>query len=175
MRKAIMLGGLCIAAIALSLSGCMGPEGDVYIQLGWYYTPASMYSTDPSLQRVGYIHPFTNYPTEPGTYYLTYFHTQTGLTHYISYALTAHKGDHFFEQGPDSIFEIYCWENANYPDFMQLKSITATAAGQPQGMTLSGTAPAGKEVQQFEYTQSHGGWDVHVRGGIIDSSQPGGT
>ena len=172
MRKTIMLGMLLHCSHShFAHRMARDPRGDVYIQLGWYYTHASLYTTDANLQRVSYIHPFTNYPTEPGSYYLSYYHTQTGLTHFINYTLTAHEGDHFFEKGSDAIFEIYCWENLNYPDFMQLKSITRTAAGEPQGIAISKTAPAGKEVQQFEYTQSSGGYDFHVRGGIIEATQ----
>jgi hypothetical protein len=169
MKKTIMLAMLCVALFALSLGGCVLREGDVYIQLGWYYTPDTLYSSDPSLQRMHFISAFTNYPTEPGTYYLTYHHAETGRTHYIYYTLSAHEGVHPFEQGPDAIFEIYCWENANNPDFMQLRSITAPSAGSSKGVTLSAAAAAGgTEVQQFQYTRSAGGYDLLVRGGLLE-------
>jgi hypothetical protein len=164
-----MLAVLCVSLSALALSGCVLREGDVFIQLGWYYAPDTLYTTDTSLQRLSYISPFTNYPTEPGSYYLTYHHVETGRTHYIYYTLTAHVGEHPFEQGPDAIFEIYCWENANNPDFMQLRGITAAAAGSPKGVAPSPAAPAGgTEVQQFDYTRTAGGYDLHVRGGLLE-------
>jgi hypothetical protein len=169
MRRWILAAGLCAALFTLFLGGCMFREGDVYIQLGWTYAPDTLYSTDPGLQEAYYIAPFTSYQTEPGTYYLTYHHSQTGLTHYIYYTLTAHEGRHAFEQGPDAVFQVYCWENTSYPDFYQLRgAATATATETAKGVTISATAPgAGKEVPQFEYAQSNGGWDLHVRGGLL--------
>jgi hypothetical protein len=141
-------------------------EGNVYIQLGWNYAPDMLYSTDPSLPRT--IYPFTNYLTEPGTYYLNYHHAETGRTHFIYYTLTPHEGRRPFEQGPDAFFQIFCWEDAGNPDFIQLRSVTTAAPGSPRSVTLSAAAPAGgTEVQQFDYTQSVGGYDLHVRGGLI--------
>jgi hypothetical protein len=170
MKRTILVAGLCAALFTLGLAGCdMFREGNVYIQLGWAYTPDTMYSTDPSLQGAYYIAPFTNYETEPGTYYLTYHHAETGLTHYIYYTLTAHEGRHAFEQGPDAVFQVYCWENANPPQVFQLRSAAAPAVGTAKSVTVSTTAPAaGKEVPQFEYTQSVGGWDLAVRGGLLE-------
>ena len=169
MKKTIPLAALCAALFALSLGGCVLQKGDAYIQLGWYYAPDTLYTTDPGLQRMHVISPFTNYPTEEGTYYLTYHHAETGRTHFIYYTLTAHESRRPFEQGPDAIFEIYCWETANNPDFMQLRSITAAAPGSTTGVTLSASAPgSGTEVQQFDYTRSAGGYDLHVRGGLLE-------
>jgi hypothetical protein len=169
MKKTIMLAVLCVSLSALALSGCVLREGDVYIALGWNYAPDTLYTTDANLQRLYYIAPFTNYPTEPGSYYLTYHHAETGRTHYIYYTLSAHVGDRPFEQGPDAFFEIYCWEDAGNPDFIQLRGITAAAAGSPKTVALSAAAPTGgTEVQQFDYARSAGGYDLRVRGGLLE-------
>jgi hypothetical protein len=161
-------------ALVIALSGCFGPEGDLYLSFDWNYTPDSFYSDDYNMPSTIYRN--TDYWTVPGDYYLSYYVTpfSTQYYYYIYYTLEAHRG-FLFLKGKDARFQLYLWGYSG-ATLTQLQSI----AGRPQGELApaedasKGVAKIGapadtancEQKQLYQYEETQGAYTLKVRGGI---------
>jgi hypothetical protein len=157
-----------LAALTLALiTGCAGPEGDVYLAFDWTYTPEWYDTDDPNLPNTIYRN--AEYVTEEGDYYFEYYHAESGYIRWIGYTLTAHEGGFPFVPGEDARFELFLSAFSD-PAFIQWQSSTGAASGEPDSITASALPmqPEDLRVQTFERTMTSAGWTLSIRGGVIE-------
>ena len=166
MKRFVMTAALVLTVVLLALTGCSGPAGDVFISFDWVYAPDYFITTDSNLP--GTIYRTTDYPTYAGDYYFEYHHSVSGGTHWIYYTLTAHDGTLLVFPGHDARFQIYCLAYDN-PTFTQVENAVGPQETPPAAsITAREAAPtAGRRVKQYEYTETVGGYDLHLEGGVI--------
>ena len=164
MKKAVVFA-LVALAVAL-ITGCAGPEGNVYIFFDWTYTPDWFNATDPYLPDTIYRN--ADYLTAEGSYYFEYYHSVSGYRRWITYTLTAHDGMFVFP-GEDARFELFL---AAYddPQLVPWESVVGTpAAGTNEIHAAAATPqPADGCLQTFTHTETKGRWTLTVTGGVIE-------
>jgi hypothetical protein len=173
MKRIVLVAAILTSAAVLLLSGCKGPAGDVFIAYDWgFNTPLSITSTDPSVP--ARIFPGVYYQTLPGSYYVQYSYASypVGYYRYLTYSLTAIQGRPGFLPGDNANYTVWLYENS-YPTLvLDVTPRTISQGAQnPAGVPQSPLPGAGKRVQQFDYTETLGGYDVHVVGGVIEPVQ----
>lgn len=174
MKRIVLCAVILTSAAVFLLSGCKGPAGDVFIALDWVNTPTSISATDPSIP--SRIFPGAYYQTLPGAYYIEYRHASypADFYRYLSYTLTPIQGEPGFQPGDDALYTVWLYENSNPTIVLDVNPRTAIAsrAQDPAGVPLSPLSSSnGKRVQQFAYTETLGGYDLHVEGGVIEPTQ----
>jgi hypothetical protein len=170
MKRIVLLAVVLTSAAVFLLTGCKGPAGDVYIGLDWVNAPNSIACTDPSIPARVFAGAY--YQTLPGMYYVEYTHASYAPYYrYLYYSLTANEGKPGFQPGDDARFTVWLYETMNpiiVMDANPRAAASSTApdrAGVPQSPLSSGS---GKRVQQYAYTETRGGYDIHVEGGLIE-------
>jgi hypothetical protein len=159
---------LAVLAVAL-ITGCAGPEGDVYLSFDWTYTPDWYNTTDLHLPDT--IYRTAEYLTAEGSYYFEYYHSVSGYLRWINYTLTAHEGMLIMIPGEDARFELFLAAFSD-PDLIQWESVTGVPASGPDEVPAA-AAPlrsAAGRVQTFARTETEGRWTLTVRGGVIGTS-----
>jgi hypothetical protein len=170
MRRLISFAVIGLAAAILGLTGCSGPAGDVFLSFDWVNAPNSFNTTDPHLPTTIYRN--TDYADAEGTYYFEYYHSVSGWTRWIYYTLTAHEGKLFFFPGKDAKFQIYCWAYYD-PELTQLQNVEGENPSMPApSISRAEAAPTGgNRVKQYEYTETKGGYELHVEGGVVEPAR----
>lgn len=162
-------------ALVLALSGCFGPEGNVYLSFDYPYYPDNWNCDDPNIDdpfAADTLYENYNYSTVAGDYYFEYTYDSGANWYWIYYTLTANKGFLFFP-GEDARFQIYMY-SSYWPDFYQVQGLTSTPSASPSGTTSSlqnHEIPRVDESthvrkQLGEYTITKGGYILKVRGGV---------
>jgi hypothetical protein len=174
MKRTVLYAVIFTTAAVFLLSGCKGPAGDVFIAYDWgVNTPASISSTDPSIP--ARIFPGAYYQTLPGSYYVQYSYASypVGSYRYLSYTLTPIQGKPGFQPGDDAQYTVWLNESSNPTMVLDVSPRTAVSPGvpNPAGVPQSPVSPGGKHVQQFEYTETLGAYNLHVQGGVIQPGQ----
>lgn len=170
MKRIVLLAVIMTSAAVSLLTGCKGPDGNVYIALDWVNTPASIAAADPSIPYRVFQGAY--YQTLPGTYYVEYSHASPVTTfHYLYYSLTANKGQPGFPPGDDARFTVWLYATTNPIVVMDPnpRAAASSAAPDPVGVPLTPLSTSGgKRLQQYQYTETRGGHDLHVEGGVIE-------
>jgi hypothetical protein len=170
MKRIVLFATIVTSAAVFLLNGCKGPDGNVYIALDWVNTPAAIAATDPSIP--SRVFQGAYYQTLPGTYYIEYSHASpTSSFHYLYYGLTANRGQPGFQPGDDAKFTVWLYATTNpivvmdpYP-----RAAASSAAPDQVGVPLTPlSSSGGKRVQHYQYTETRGGYDIHVEGGVIE-------
>lgn len=174
MKRILLFAVILTSAAVFLLSGCKGPAGDVFIALDWVNTPISITSTDPSIP--ARVFPGAYYQTLPGMYYVEYRYASyaAGFSRWLYYTLTPIQGKPGFQPGDDALFTVWLYENSNPTIVLDVRQRAAATPGvqDASGVTQSPlSSSSGKRVQQFEYTETLGGYDLHVTGGVIEPAQ----
>jgi hypothetical protein len=171
MKRIVLFAVILTSAAVFLLSGCKGPDGNVYIALDWVNTPTSIAASDPSIP--SRVFQGAHYQTLPGTYYVEYTHPSylPGYYRYLYYSLTANKGQPGFQPGDDARFTVWLYETMN-PIIVtdpNPRAAASSAAPDTVGVPLTPLSTSGgKRVQQYQYTETKGGYDIHVEGGVIE-------
>ena len=170
MKRIVLCAVILTSAAVFLLSGCKGPDGNVYIALDWVNTPNSIAASDPSIP--SRVFQGVYYQTLPGTYYVEYSHASYFPNYrYLYYSLTANKGQPGFQPGDDARFTVWMYETVNPIIVMDPnpRAAASPAAADPVGVPLTPVSSSGgKRVPQYQYTESRGGYDIHVEGGVIE-------
>ena len=171
MKRIVLFAVILSSAAVILLSGCKGPSGDVFIAYDWgVNTPSSISSTDPSVP--SRIFPGAYYQTLPGSYSVQYSYASypLGFYRYLSYTLTPIQGKPGFLPGDNAQYTVWLNESSNPNIVLDVSPRTAVSQGAPDpaGVSQSPLSPGGKRVQQFDYTETLGGYDIHVQGGVIE-------
>lgn len=170
MKRIVLFAVILTSAAVFLLSGCKGPAGDVFIALDWVNTPISISSTDPSIP--ARVFPGAYYQTLPGSYYIEYRHASYAVNvyRYLYYTLTPIQGKPGFQPGDDALYTVWLYENSNPTIVLDVspRSAISPSVQDPAGVPQSPLSSGGKHVQQFEYTETLGGYDLHVQGGVIE-------
>ncbi len=174
MKRTIVITFLVAVSAALFLTGCMGPDGNVYTAFDWVYTPTYLSIQDPSIPLT--VYPGAYYPTTPGTYYLEYGHPSyyPPYVRYITYTVRAYPGTHDMRPGDDAFFTVWLYESSDpvlvedSARSLSTRSASRTASPDPavQAAAHPGTNGATR-VKQYSYTESKGGYEISVEGGIV--------
>ena len=164
MKRIVLVAAILASAAVLLLSGCKGPAGDVFIAYDWLNTPLSISSTDPSIP--ARVFPGAYYQTLPGSY-------PVGFYRYLNYTVTPVQGKPGFLPGDNAQYTVWLYESSNPTLELDVTPRTAVAQGaqNPGGVPQSLLSSGGKRVQQFNFSQTLGGYDVHVEGGVIEPAR----
>jgi hypothetical protein len=174
MKKTVITAVLAAAFAALLLTGCVGPEGNVFTAFEWVYTPSYLSIEDPAIPLA--VYPGTYYMTTPGSYYLEYGHPSyyPPYVRYITYTVRAYPGTADMRRGDDALFTVWLYESTNP---VIVEDSARTAAGSASGTASPEPAPAVQSaapardaagrIRQYSYTQSKGGYEISVEGGIV--------
>jgi hypothetical protein len=174
MKRIVLFAVILTSAAVFLLSGCKGPAGDVFIAYDWgVNTPSSISSTDPSVP--SRIFPGAYYQTLPGGYYVQYSYVTypAGTFRWLNYTLTPIQGKPGFQPGDNAQYTVWLNESSNPSILLDVSPRSAVAQGaqDPAGVPQSPLSSGGKRVQQFEYTETLGGYEFHVQGGVIEPVQ----
>lgn len=100
LKKLVLILGI---VVLVSISGCVGPDGDVYQRYSWVGGLYHLYDSNPSTPAI--VTNGSYFQTEPGEYYMEYI-TMDGEGWYIFYELEAEEGTAFDKAGEDSWYTI---------------------------------------------------------------------
>jgi hypothetical protein len=168
--KRIVLLAVIAASAAVMLSSCMGPAGDVYIAFDWVNQPLSIACTDPSVPLRVFAGAY--YQTLPDRYYVEYTHPSYYPSYrYLYYSLTANEGKPGFQQGDDARFTVWLYETMHPIIVMDAnpRAAISSPAANSEGIPLSiPQSRAGNRIQQYDHTETMGGYVIHVQGGVIE-------
>ncbi len=170
MKRILLFAVILASAAVFLLSGCKGPVGDVFIALDWANAPASIAATDPSIPTRVFQGAY--YQTLPGSYYIEYRYAgyPVNFYRYLNYTLTPIQGKPGFQPGDDAMYTILLNENSN-PTMVLSVNPRAAASSRAQdqtGVAQSPLSSGGKRVPQFSHTETLGGYEVHLEGGVIE-------
>ena len=173
MKRIVLVAAILTSAAVFLLSGCKGPAGDVFIAYDWLTTPLSISSTDPSIP--ARIFPGAYYQTLPGSYYVQYSYASypVGFYRYLTYTLTAIQGKPGFQPGDNAQYTVWLYESSSPTLLLDVTPRAAVSqnAQDPAGVPQTPLPAGGKRVQQFSSTQTLGGYEVHLEGGVIEPAQ----
>jgi hypothetical protein len=172
MKRIVLVAAILASAAVLLLTGCKGPAGDVFIAYDWLNTPLSISTTDPSIP--ARIFPGAYYQTLPGSYYVQYSYASypVDFSRYLNYTLTPIQGKPGFLPGDNAQYTVWLYESSNPTLVLDVTPRTIAApAARNAGVPQSPLSREGKRVPQFDYTETLGGYDVHVEGGVIEPVQ----
>lgn len=96
-------GLLSSAALLISITSCMGPDGEASLKYFWVYAPESLYDENPLTPDTVYNDEY--FSTNPGNYYMEYT-AWDGSSWWMDYEITVEAGEIFFNPGSDTWFEI---------------------------------------------------------------------
>ena len=173
MKKVLLVASICLVAVVLTLTGCTGKAGAVYLSFNWTYAPDKFSTNDSHLPSTIYRN--TDYKDADGSWWFRtyYWDSYYGVYWYYTlyYTLTAKDGGMFWKDGEVSKFQIYCpWDD--YPTIAQTQNAMGEARSAPNSITGKqgdlGSSDKGKKVG--EYTQINGGYELHVE--IYTGSEP---
>ena len=173
MKRIVLVAAILASAAVFLLSGCKGPAGDVFIAYDWLNTPLSISTTDPSIP--ARIFPGAYYRTLPGSYYVQYSYASypVGFSRYLNYTLTPIQGKPGFQAGDNAQYTVWLYESSNPTLELSVTPRTALSQGAqaPAGVAQTPPSNGGKRVPQFTSTQTLGGYEVHLEGGVIQPAQ----
>ncbi len=174
MKKTIVITFLVAISAALFLAGCMGPDGNVYTAFNWVYTPSYLSIEDSAVPAA--VYPGAYYMTTPGTYYLEYGHPSyyPPYVRYITYTVRAYSGEPGMQPGDDAFFTVWLYESTD-PVLVEdsarslaPRSASKTASPDPARQAAEPVSTAGaNRIKQYSYTESKGGYEISVEGGIV--------
>jgi hypothetical protein len=151
---------LALASLAavLTLGACMGPDGQPYLYFDWVTSPSYYFYTDvPGIPAL--VYPLHEYPVMEGTWYCEYQHDFSSPRRWITFAITAHKGEPFMTQGEDSLFELFLWKTTP-PQLTQWYSLGGDHADPTEPVALREPIdqPAYRTVTEGTMTQDSGSY-----------------
>jgi hypothetical protein len=169
MKRIVLYAAILTSAAAFLLSGCKGPAGDVFISLDWVNGSPSIAATDPSIPPR--IFPGAYYQTLPGGYYVEYRYASypVGFYRYLSYTLTPIKGKPGFQPGDDAMYTIWLIESSSPTMVLDVnpRVVVSPNAQDRAGVPQSPLSNGGKRVQELSFTETWGGYDLHIESGVI--------
>ena len=161
---------IAIAAAALSLGACAGPDGEAWQKYWWSGSLGYFYDTNPSTPDTVYNDVY--FPTKAGNFYLEY-EAFDGSGWYMYYTITVNEGA-FLSAGDDAWFEIglystgpvlYEWDSA--------RSLAEGAAAEPAATEAEGTAGAAPETKRLSSPLSEGRTKSGILGGDERTTKSG--